>query len=97
MFPLFNSDESILNIFKFEKKSCGHEFQGLSILLVRKVPLKVILLKKLLFAIITDVNVELQFLERSMEYFILRPFGKFWICCAVVFTVFLILCSSYFR
>lgn len=40
-------------------------------------PLKIILLKKLLFVIITDVNVILQFLEKNLEYFILRPFGNF--------------------
>ena len=48
--------------------------------------LKIILLRKLLFATIADVNVELQFLERNLEYFTLRPFGKLWICCAVLLT-----------
>jgi len=81
--------------FQIRKKMS--RISGLSISLDRKVPLKIILLNKLLFVIITDVNVELEFLEGNLEYFILRPFGKFWICCAVLFMVYLILCSSYFR
>jgi len=76
LFPLFNADESILYIFKFEKNR-GCEFQYLSILLDRKVPLKITLQNKHLFVIITDVYVELQFLDKNLEYFIPHPFGKF--------------------
>jgi hypothetical protein len=38
--------------------------------------------------------VELQFLDRNLQYFAMHHFGKFRICCAVLFTVFLILFSS---
>jgi len=38
-----------------------------SVFTTKVVPFNIILLKKLLFVIITDVNVELQFLDRNLE------------------------------
>jgi ABC-type Zn2+ transport system substrate-binding protein/surface adhesin len=66
-------------MFSNSKNSCGHGFQDLSILLERKVPLKLILLKELPFVFFADVYdyVELQFLDRNLQYFVMHLFGKF--------------------
>jgi hypothetical protein len=53
--------------------------------------------KKLRIIISPGVHVELKFLEINLQYFRMHPVSIFGIYYTVLFTVFLILCSNYFR